>query len=72
MNLLIDQNYLVNCNILFDATLLGLFLGKDAAAASSTDFFASCTGTLARIDARIISNSPSSVRKAVLQNTIKI
>lgn len=40
------------------------------ASASSTDFFDSCLG-LARLDARIISNNPSSLRNGVLHGVKK-
>ena len=56
--------------ILFVSIFCGLFFGRGATLSTGL-FDSSCTGAFAGFDARIISNNPSSVRKAVLYKDTK-
>ena len=58
--------------ILFVSIFCGLFFGRGATLSTTGLLDSSCTGAFAGFDARIISNNPSSVRKAVLYKDMKL
>ena len=59
-------------DILFASIFCGLFFGRGATLSTTGLLDPSCTGAFAGFDARIISNNPSSVRKAVLYKDMKL